>query len=247
MSSKRQSRDEAAGALVVTLSDRSGFPTHDHDTHQLAWAPTGILTMGVADRAWVLPRSRALWIPAGVPHDVLAGGRTTMVSLYFEPRRCPVTFDEPTVIDTSGLLGELIGHLLDEELDPGARARAESVAFDLITPIDTAAIDIAEPRDDRVAAVGSALRAEPGDPRTLTEWGRQVGASGRTLARAIERDTGMGFDAWRRTIRVHAAVEHLAAGMPVSRVAGTVGYATSSAFVAAFRRVTGTTPGRYFA
>lgn len=231
---------------MVTLQDRSGFPTHEHDTHQLAWAPTGILTMGVAGRAWVLPRSRALWIPAGVPHDVLAGGRTTMVSLYFKPERCPVAFAGPCVIDTSGVLGGLIEHLLDADLDAGARGRAESVVFDLLSPVDAAAIDLPEPRDDRVAAVASALRESPEDARSLTEWGAHVGASGRTLARAIVRDTGMGFDAWRTTIRVHAAVEHLAAGTPVSRVAATVGYASSSSFVAAFRRVTGTTPGRYF-
>jgi AraC-like DNA-binding protein len=38
----------------------------------------------------------------------------------------------------------------------------------------------------------------------------------------------------------------LAAGDPVSRVSGRVGYDTPSAFVAAFRRETGQTPGTYF-
>ena len=38
----------------------------------------------------------------------------------------------------------------------------------------------------------------------------------------------------------------LAAGEPVSRVAGRVGYDTPSAFVAAFRRETGQTPGALF-
>jgi AraC-like DNA-binding protein len=38
----------------------------------------------------------------------------------------------------------------------------------------------------------------------------------------------------------------LAAGEPVSRVAGRIGYDTPSAFVAAFRRETGQTPGALF-
>jgi AraC-like DNA-binding protein len=38
----------------------------------------------------------------------------------------------------------------------------------------------------------------------------------------------------------------LAAGDPVGRVAGRVGYDTPSAFVAAFRRETGQTPGTFF-
>ncbi len=38
----------------------------------------------------------------------------------------------------------------------------------------------------------------------------------------------------------------LAGGDPVSRVAGRIGYDTPSAFVAAFRRETGQTPGTFF-
>ncbi|MGO9790014.1 MAG: helix-turn-helix domain-containing protein [Solirubrobacteraceae bacterium] len=38
----------------------------------------------------------------------------------------------------------------------------------------------------------------------------------------------------------------LAAGEPVATVAGYVGYETPSAFIAAFRRHIGATPGAYF-
>lgn len=236
------------GALVVgsfPLADHGGFPVHDHPTHQLAWATSGVLTMGVADRTWVLPRSRALWIPARTPHDVLAGGETTMVSLYFDPSACRRSFTEPTVIDTSGLLGHLIDHLLGD-LDAGARARAEAVVFDLMDPVEVTSLHVPPAVDDRVAAVAAALAADPADQRSLGEWGQIVGASGRTLARAIERDTGMGFAAWRTALRINAALPRLAAGVPVSRVAAEVGYVSPSAFVAAFRRTTGATPGQYF-
>jgi AraC-like DNA-binding protein len=43
------------------------------------------------------------------------------------------------------------------------------------------------------------------------------------------------------------ALRRLAEGAPVTAVALDVGYQTPSAFVAAFRRELGTTPGRYFA
>ncbi len=56
---------------------------------------------------------------------------------------------------------------------------------------------------------------------------------------------GMTFDRWRTHARLRAALSLLAEGRPVSRVAHTVGYATPSAFLAAFRRTVGTTPGRY--
>ncbi|MGW8551608.1 helix-turn-helix domain-containing protein [Streptomyces tubercidicus] len=56
----------------------------------------------------------------------------------------------------------------------------------------------------------------------------------------------MPFGRWRTLVRLQAALPALAAGEPLHRVARGVGYETVSAFVAAFRRETGTTPGAYF-
>ena len=95
-------------------------------------------------------------------------------------------------------------------------------------------------------AVAAALLANPADGRTLAEWGRNVGASGRTLARAFLAGTGMPFGQWRRLARLQAALPQLAAGQAVGMVARHVGYETPSAFVAAFRRETGLTPAAYF-
>jgi AraC-like DNA-binding protein len=73
-----------------------------------------------------------------------------------------------------------------------------------------------------------------------------VGASERPLARAFAAEAGVPFGRWRTLLRLQAALSMLAAGEPVSRVAGRVGYDTPSAFVAAFRRETGQTPGALF-
>jgi AraC-like DNA-binding protein len=62
----------------------------------------------------------------------------------------------------------------------------------------------------------------------------------------ITRETGMGFERWRTHVRMAEAPARLADGAPVTRVTHDVGYAPTSAFVAAFRRTTGTTPGAYF-
>jgi AraC-like DNA-binding protein len=58
--------------------------------------------------------------------------------------------------------------------------------------------------------------------------------------------SGVPFGRWRTLLRLRTALSVLAAGEPVSRVAGRVGYDTPSAFVAAFRRETGQTPGTFF-
>ena len=91
--------------------------------HQLAWAPAGVLTVLTEGATWVLPPSRALWIPAGLPHETGASGRATMRSVYVPPGMSPVTWEEPTVVAASPLLAEVIGYLSGELTAPGASTR----------------------------------------------------------------------------------------------------------------------------
>ncbi len=74
----------------------------------------------------------------------------------------------------------------------------------------------------------------------------QVGASARTLERGFLAGTGVPFGRWRSLLRLQSAIPALAAGDPVGAVARRVGYESPSAFVAAFRRETGSTPAAYF-
>ncbi len=225
------------------------FDWHTHEDHQLAWAATGVLTLltGEVDGStWVLPPTRALWIPAGLPHETASDGRATMRSLYIRPSLSPVTWTDPTPVAASPLLAELIGYLGEPGLPAGHRAHAEVLLADLLTPVPVTTIQVSLPSAPTARRVAEALRADPADRRTLREWGRAVSASERTLARAFAAEAGVPFGRWRTRLRLQAALSMLASGQPVSRVAGRVGYDTPSAFVAAFRRETGQTPGSFF-
>jgi AraC-like DNA-binding protein len=239
---------QLAHAIVCTFPMPVGtrFAWHAHDEHQLAWSPEGVLVVRTENGSYVLPPARALWIPAGVSHETQASGAAILRSVYVRTGGCAIDWEIPTAVAVTPLLRELIPHLEDETLDDEERARAESVLFDLLTPLAVATIDVRLPTDDRAREVAEALLADPGDGRTLTAWGRQVGASSRTLARAFLAETGLSFGRWRTLARLHAALLQLAEGLPVGLVAARVGYRTPSAFVAAFRAHTGVTPGRYF-
>ncbi len=240
--------DPAAAVIVVTFPMPAGlvFDWHTHDDHQLAWAASGVLTVRTEASAWVLPPTRALWIPAGLPHETLSAGAATMRSAYLRPHLCPVSWPDPTPVAASPLLCDLIGYLENRDLTPGQRARGEGVLADQLTPVAMTAVDVRWPADDRARKVADGLAAAPADGRTLAEWGHEVGASERTLARAFLTGTGVSFGRWRTLIRVQSALRLLAAGDAVSAVARRVGYDSDSAFVQAFRRETGLTPGAYF-
>jgi AraC-like DNA-binding protein/quercetin dioxygenase-like cupin family protein len=250
MSQDRQQPDEpadAAGIVVRSfpMSRGARFDWHAHPAHQLVWAAAGVLTVGTEAATWVLPPTRALWIPAGVSHEVLAGDAATMTAAYVRPAACAVTWAAPTTVRASGLLRELIGYLAGDQLGAPQRQRAEELLADVLDPVPTAAIDLRLPGEARAAEVAAALLADPARPATLAQWGSQVGASERTLARAFLAGAGVPFGRWRARARLAAALPLLAAGEPVGNVARAVGYQTPSAFVAAFRRETGATPGTY--
>jgi AraC-like DNA-binding protein len=225
----------------------STFDWHTHPDHQLAWAASGVLTVVTDAATWVLPPTRALWIPAGLPHETRSSGIATMRSAYVRPHHWAIDWSAPTPVAASPLLAELIGYLAGNALSADQRARAESVLVDLLEPMHLATIEVRLPAGGPARQVASALASNPADRRTLDDWGRQVGASGRTLARAFVAGSGLTFGRWRALIRLQAALPALAAGDPVAAVARRVGYETTSAFVAAFRRETGTTPAAYFA
>ena len=240
--------DPAAAVIVATFPMPAGlvFDWHTHDDHQLAWAASGVLTVRSEEATWVLPPTRALWIPAGVRHETLSAGVATMRSAYVRPARCPISWTRPTPVSASPLLAELIGYLEDSHLDPEHRAHAEAVLVDQLKPVAMTTIEVRMPADDRAKKVAEAIAADPADGRTLAEWGHQVGASERTLARAFLADTGVNFGRWRTLLRVQAALTALADGTAVATAARRVGYESDSAFVQAFRRETGLTPAAYF-
>ncbi|WP_181796850.1 helix-turn-helix domain-containing protein, partial [Streptomyces sp. WELS2] len=67
----------------------------------------------------------------------------------------------------------------------------------------------------------------------------------RTLARLFRRHTGLGFAQWRQRACILRSLRYLAAGMPVTRVAVTLGYENPAAYTAAFRTLLGRPPSAY--
>ena len=240
----------AAGSAIVCawfpLADGAGFPEHEHEHHQLAWATRGAVIISTRVNTWVLPPSRGLLIPAGIAHSTHAARDADLCGIYIDPAEFPHAWAEPTVVQVGDLLAALLTHLTEIALTQPERHRVEQVVFDQLQPAPVTTLHLSMPTDERALQVAQALQADVTDRRTLADWGREVGASDRTLARAFLSGTGMTFSQWRTDARLSSALPLLASGSSIEATARAVGYATPSAFVAAFRRATGSAPGRYF-
>jgi AraC-like DNA-binding protein len=82
---------------------------------------------------------------------------------------------------------------------------------------------------------------------SLAAVARAVGLGTRTLERRFRAETGLTPGRWRQQRKLMATLELIALGEQVKTAAVAAGFASASAYVAAFRKVFGVTPARYFA
>jgi AraC-like DNA-binding protein len=137
--------------------------------------------------------------------------------------------------------------ILLETLDRRKREQRNLIAVLLneLATLPMAAIDLRMPRDPRAVRAAQLARSRPEERLTLADASRASGASARTLERLFRAETGLAFGTWRQRARLLRALQLLAENENVTSAAIAVGYESTSAFVAAFRRAMGTTPGRY--
>lgn len=219
---------------------------HDHAEHQLVYPSRGVLHVRTDRGSWVVPPRRAVWLPAGVAHSHRAHGETRMLTLAFAADVNPLGATEPTVLAVGSLLHEAIVALTGEAvLDEDDRADLYRIVLRRLVPAQALRHRLPAPADPRLRDVAAALAADPADARTLTELGRAVGASERTLSRLFRRDTGLTFPQWRAQLRLQHSMILLAAGHSVTAAATASGYSNVSAYITAFRDAFGVTPAAY--
>ncbi|MGY1744567.1 helix-turn-helix domain-containing protein [Blastococcus sp. SYSU D00695] len=225
--------------------ERGGWGLHDHGEHQLVWTAIGAARAVAAGRSWVLPPSRALFVPGGTPHDVVLTPPGALHCLYVRPAAWPGAWHRPTELAVSPLLRELLVFLAAADgVQPLAEEALALVRHELAVAVVPDG-GLAVPADPRAATVASRLLADPADDTPLAAWAARLRVGESTLRRSFVADTGMPFSEWRARVRVRAALPLLDRGVPVATVAARVGYGSVNGFVAAFRRRYGTSPGAW--
>ena len=223
---------------------------HQHFRAQLLYASSGVMTVKTSSGIWVVPPLRAVWIPAHTRHQIEVGGHLSMRTLYIDPNFFSGPSEECCVINVSLLLKELILHAVNlPRLYPlmGPEERLLLVLLDQIKDMSISPLELPIPSDARLRKIYKNLSHNPGNNRTLEDWGKVVGATGRTLARHFRIETGMSFVQWRQQIRILEALKRLGMKESVTTVAIELGYDSPSAFISMFKKALGKTPGQYFA
>ncbi len=223
---------------------------HVHDWHQLLFASSGVMTVTGGRSTWMVPPCNALLLPAGSSHCLRMWGRVSMRSLAF-PRglaSCALAHPECRVLSVTGLLRELILRVVEvsalDTRDP-AHQHLLDVLLDEMDRAPVNPLHLPMPGDPRAAALADHVLANLSAGESLDLLARRFGSGRRTLERLFRTETGMSFGLWQQKARLLASVQLLAEGRSVTDAGLEAGYASLSAFIAAYRRTFGETPGRF--
>lgn len=248
---KRSADYLQAARPVVALQDEypGGFidPMHSHQRTQLLYASSGVMSVATEETSFVLPPQRAVWLPAGMPHEVSCRGPVSLRTLYIDP-----ALDKHPphcrVIEVSDFLKALILEVVRFDINydlEGREGRIVRLLLDEIELMPNAPYQARMPQDERLVRVCRAILANPADPRDLDDWAKVAGMGRRTFTRLFKEQTGMGLAVWRQQVRLMEALSLLASGRSITTVAYDVGYESPSAFTAMFHRTFGVPPSLY--
>jgi AraC-like DNA-binding protein len=232
---------------------------HSHPWGQLAFSVTGVVRMTAGRGTYIVPPSRAVWIPPQVEHVVTVVEEAELRTLYLhqDAQHCGPEIDptpdspwrECRVVEVSSLLRELVMHL---SVEPGPLLSSErerhlsALVLDELRRAQPVPIGVDLPQDKRLRTLCEAVLDDPTRWATLETCARSTGASPRTVARLFRSELGTTFLQWRQQVLLAKALAMAARKIPMSVIATELGYASASAFTAMVRRSVGAPPSRFF-
>ncbi len=206
--------------IAASLADHdSGW--HQHARAQLLYTRQGC-TPTYGDRISLL--ARAPWIPGGLRHRAQMRQAVDYRSLYFDATLSAQLPRQPAIIGVGPLLQALLEPIAQAPFDhdwQSPRAPPTGVVRAGNRCCTGGADGPALPRDPRIARC---LPLAEQLPPELHELATRTGLSARTVGRLMQRDTGMGYQAWRQQWRLMRAMELLLLGHRVVHVAQDTGF-----------------------
>ncbi|QKJ85044.1 AraC family transcriptional regulator [Paramixta manurensis] len=237
-----------AGVRLLTYGAGSTEPWHAHEQGQLIFTTAGVVRIQTEQQVWILAPFQALWLPGGIPHQLYAINPVTTSNVYLTADASRQYSTDFRCLQVTPLLQALVEELVVAPLPHGV-ARHEALTallYNELSWVPPARVcQIVFPLDRRARTVCDALCQAPANNETLACWGQKVGASERTLARIFREQTRHSFAGWRQNLRLAEAICYLAQGQSIKRLSAELGYQSTSAFIAMFRKQLGTTPQRF--
>lgn len=218
------------------------IPRHTHAWAQLAYASRGVLRVATTGTTWMVPPSRAIWVPPHVTHEVVIVEEAYLRTVYLDESIVPDGLDACRVVEVTGLLRELIVALDARALSSARERLLCGLVLDELSHAEPLPLAVPMPEEKRLRMLCESVLAQPAHAESLEHWASEVGASTRTISRLFKQELGVSFSQWRQQALLARAIPLLNQGRALSHVARELGYQSQSAFSAMFRRAFGESP-----
>jgi len=222
---------------------------HTHLRGQLVYAERGVVMLVAEGGSWIVPPTRAVWIPAGTLHNLRCIGAVHLRSLYVLPGVTPHLPAHAQAVAVSPLLRELIlaaVAVIPPYVADSRDGRVMRLLLDELRALPVLPLHLPQPADARLRRICGRLAKRLDDTSTLADWAVALDVDAKTIQRLFARETGMTFGQWRQQARLLHALERLALGDKVVDIALALGYDSPSAFATMFKRQFGATPSAFF-
>ncbi|MFZ6641984.1 AraC family transcriptional regulator [Undibacterium sp. TC4M20W] len=229
---------------------------HLHARHQLIYAVRGVMVVQTEVGRWVVPPTRAIWMVAGMTHEIRCIGEVHMRSVTVATDAASGLPGFTQAVGISPLLRELIRaamelsqpELSDLHYIPDSRdGRVMRLILDEIRVLPVLPLHLQMPSDPRLLRICELLQQQLDDTSTMADWAQRLAVDVKTIQRLFVKETGMTFGQWRQQARLLRALELLASGEKVIDIALALGYDSPSAFSTMFRKQFDQTPSQFFA
>lgn len=234
--------------LERTMPSDTVYPSHQHHWGEFVYSFTGVLELNGAGQVFRVPSSYALWLPPKTEHHGLNRHESFHCSLYIEQNLSTRLPDRPCALIMTPLIREMLNHLKSRPpVSPYSETESRfiQVIFDLLTQTASTGSYLPHSTDPLLIRLLRIFEENPAIQTSLKELAEQLGTTERTLARKAQRDLGISLAEWRQRLRVVRAMPMLEDGDKVESIALELGYSTSSAFIAMFKKMMGVTPDEY--
>ena len=232
---------------VETLSARAlklQYDRHFHDTYAFGLILEGVERCGVGRKVHLYEPGT---VPLFNPGEVHDGGPATEAGWSYR-----MVYVDTALVEGGRAFGE------PWRRDPASQAAVRKL-FDAIDSGSALGIDEAlqlaldalledplpSPPSPNLDSVRERLDAHCCEALRLRDLCAEAGVSPTRLLRAFEKAYGLSPHRYQQARRIAAARRMIAGGKPLAEVAAACGYADQSHLNRWFRRICGTTPGRY--
>ncbi len=221
---------------------------HSHDGFgEIFYWEAGLSVLCTGQQNFVCNPLHAIWIPPGVEHEWYlpqpASDRSIFVHTSAVTGRR--NFEYLHMIEVSPLLKELLTAVTEKVPDFSSEKgqRLGMVLLDCFEDSRNISSPLTMPYHHRLVELCSQAILSPDESIPLEEWSDKLHLSSRSLTRIFRRETGVSMGQWVKFMRMLHARELMENGQCVTTAALDSGYTSVSAFIHAFKKSFGHTPG----